>query len=306
MAIGMLLFMHFEHMTLMLKDYWTSTGRGNGVINGPVTPKEDELELSSIDSDCNNSEKNVDDSVAQTDKVQTPKPFYQSVTLDGDDAESGALLIKDSTPDLDPGHFEKSGDHVPSPPKDGITGIKTSEKSNVSHCSQYRTVNTPLRSYILVIALSLHSVFDGIVIGLSGKTTDVWTLFTAVVFHKSLVALSLGSKLLKMSHCISKRTIFFLLLTFTLTTPIGGTIGILMTSYGNKNGGGLAEGILVSMATGTFTYVTFFEMLKFEGDHRSNLINTFLVTTGFAITATGISFQGDPAEVGELQTVSRP
>ena len=30
----------------------------------------------------------------------------------------------------------------------------------------------------LVFALSLHAVFEGLAVGLEGRTEDVWTLFT--------------------------------------------------------------------------------------------------------------------------------
>ena len=48
---------------------------------------------------------------------------------------------------------------------------------------------TPL---VLMIALSVHSVFEGIATGMAGSTSDLASLILAIVLHKWAAAMSLG------------------------------------------------------------------------------------------------------------------
>ncbi|KAB7505682.1 Zinc transporter ZIP1 [Armadillidium nasatum] len=52
--------------------------------------------------------------------------------------------------------------------------------------------HSPLRSFLLLFALSLHSVFEGMAVGLQSTIDNVLALFMVVIFHKGTLALSLS------------------------------------------------------------------------------------------------------------------
>ena len=54
-----------------------------------------------------------------------------------------------------------------------------------------------MRILILVAALSLHAVFEGLVFGLArGNPAELFGTITAVLIHKSIIAFSTGMQLL--------------------------------------------------------------------------------------------------------------
>ncbi|XP_052101288.1 zinc transporter ZIP1-like [Mytilus californianus] len=142
------------------------------------------------------------------------------------------------------------------------------------------TNSSTLRSILLLVALSLHSIFEGIAVGLQKQTTDVVEVFIGLSIHKVILAFSLGMTLTqsKLSFWAQIRS----LLTFALASPIGIVIGLLIVEYGQGTTSSLVEGILQGLACGTFLYVTFFEILQHElsiPDIR--LIKTFFLFLGF-------------------------
>ncbi|XP_074651140.1 zinc transporter ZIP1-like [Tubulanus polymorphus] len=139
-----------------------------------------------------------------------------------------------------------------------------------------------LRSYAIVIALSLHSIFEGMVIGFQKTPSGAWGMFGALSFHKALVAFSLGQKLSEVRDKITNRHVIGILIIFSLMPPIGGVIATIMTAYNSNNlGMQVARAILEGIATGSFMYVTFFDMLKFEAGQRLNVWYSLMLVIGF-------------------------
>ncbi|XP_052060399.1 zinc transporter ZIP1-like [Mytilus californianus] len=142
------------------------------------------------------------------------------------------------------------------------------------------TNSSTLRSILLVIALALHSIFEGIAVGLQKQTTDVVEVFIGLIIHKVILALSLGMTLSqsKLSFWAQIRS----LVTFASASPIGIVIGLLIVEYGQGTTSSLVEGILQGLACGTFLYVTFFEILKHEFSIPDiRLIKTLFLFLGF-------------------------
>ena len=46
--------------------------------------------------------------------------------------------------------------------------------------------------FLLVAALSFHSIFEGMAIGLQSTLNDVWFLFTAVIVHELAIMFCIG------------------------------------------------------------------------------------------------------------------
>nr|KAG5706585.1 hypothetical protein BaRGS_028756 [Batillaria attramentaria] len=85
-----------------------------------------------------------------------------------------------------------------------------------------------LKSFVLMLALSLHTVFDGLVIGLQESERDVWTLLAAIGLHKTLIAVSISLSLL-VSHRSHPRATLVYLFLFSLVAPLGVLIGTVLT-----------------------------------------------------------------------------
>ncbi|XP_070543698.1 zinc transporter ZIP1-like [Ptychodera flava] len=119
-----------------------------------------------------------------------------------------------------------------------------------------------LRSFALLIALSLHSLFEGLAVGLRNESTGVVRLFTAVAIHKCILAFSLGLKMVqsKLSRC----TILGSCLCFAVTSPLGVGLGIVFDAVLSDFTSVAVTAILQAIATGTLFYITFLEVLTNE------------------------------------------
>nr|XP_056721833.1 zinc transporter ZIP1-like [Euleptes europaea] len=116
------------------------------------------------------------------------------------------------------------------------------------------------RSLILTLALSLHSVFEGLAVGLQDTQSKVLHLAGAILLHKSVVAASLG--LLLLQSRLPLRWLAAALGTFALMSPLGVGLGMVVTH--GPGSSTTARSMLQGMAAGTFMYITFLEILPQE------------------------------------------
>ena len=139
-----------------------------------------------------------------------------------------------------------------------------------------------VRAVILLAALSFHMVFDGLALGLLDKDNKVWTLLLALCVHKILVFLSIGIETFELFESLCKCA--SLLFCFSCISPLGIIIGVTVTSSEDEMSESAAAAILQSVATGTFIYVTFFEILHREyDDDRPDLLKVLCTVVGFAL-----------------------
>ena len=98
------------------------------------------------------------------------------------------------------------------------------------------------RSIILVLALSLDSVFEGMAVGLRTTMLGVWNLTIAIVAHEVVIAFGMGMQLLKHQ---TRRTVIIVAIVYSVMSPLGGAIGtLLMESQGRSTNMDLANGVL--------------------------------------------------------------
>ncbi|ESO86976.1 hypothetical protein LOTGIDRAFT_128233 [Lottia gigantea] len=142
-----------------------------------------------------------------------------------------------------------------------------------------------IRAVLLLIALSFHTIFDGLAIGLQEQDADVWQVLVAISVHKGLVAFCLGHQLYQ-AYKERTKLAFILVQLFCLMSPIGIALGIIITS-GNIDGGAqtMTSAVLQGIASGTFLYVTFFEILSTAFTHGQSIWNIVLASVGFAAMA---------------------
>lgn len=146
-----------------------------------------------------------------------------------------------------------------------------------------------LRSLLLVFALSLHSVFEGLAIGLQSSIENVIRIFLAVLIHKSIIAFTLG---LNLSHSkLERYSAIKGIVFFAFTSPVGILIGIVVVDFVTGLAMMVTSGILQGLATGTFLYVTFFEVLPHElNSNEDRMIKMGSLIAGFSIVSILILF----------------
>ncbi|EPQ08541.1 Zinc transporter ZIP1 [Myotis brandtii] len=138
-----------------------------------------------------------------------------------------------------------------------------------------------LRACVLVFSLALHSVFEGLAVGLQRDQARTMELCLALLLHKGILAVSLSLRLLQ-SHLRAK-VVAGCGILFSCMTPLGIGLGAaLAESAGPLHQ--LAQSVLEGMATGTFFYITFLEILPQElatADQR--ILKVILLLSGFAL-----------------------
>lgn len=138
-------------------------------------------------------------------------------------------------------------------------------------------VVSSLRGLLIVLALSVHELFEGLAVGLEGSATNVWYLFGAVAAHKLVLAFCVGVELI-----VAKTHTWLALVyvfTFSVVSPLGIGIGILV-SDGESGTTSIVSAILQGLASGTLLYVVFFEILQKD---KSGLLQLVAVLIGFGI-----------------------
>ncbi|XP_034976410.1 zinc transporter ZIP3 [Zootoca vivipara] len=168
--------------------------------------------------------------------------------------------------------------------------------SSTSHSSSQCGLNvhelsrsTPLRLFSLVFALSAHSIFEGLALGLQEEGHKVMSLFLGVAIHETLVAVALGITMAKTG--LTVRQAAKLAGPVSLMIPLGIVIGMGIESRRNT-ASSVASVLLQGIASGTFLFVTFFEILAEELEEKNNrLLKVLFLVLGYAVMATLVFFK---------------
>jgi zinc transporter 1/2/3 len=109
---------------------------------------------------------------------------------------------------------------------------------------------------ILLGTLALHSLLESLLVGLLLNYLDVVKMTIAILIHKSISSISLVGSLHRCG--VFKRAKFYLLL-FSLTSPLGCIIGIILSSESI-----FLEVIFLSFCSGSFIYIACTEIVTVE------------------------------------------
>lgn len=119
-----------------------------------------------------------------------------------------------------------------------------------------------LASVILLFALSIHSVFDGLAIGISSNTNELISITTAVLAHKGFAGYALGSSMVASE--MNERHYFVLVIVFASCSVIGILFGTLFEKWnGMEEQTELKEivgGMINAIVAGTFLYISIVEI----------------------------------------------
>lgn len=208
--------------------------------------------------------------------------------------ELGERLIKHDPP------VEKGGttetELLSSPPLLGLESGTERAHNHHSHdhhahghgpalnANEQKSVAAAIRGFLLVAALSFHSIFEGMAIGLQPTLSDVWFLFTAVIVHELAIMFCIGMEMLASKLRVLLYVVY--MVELGLITSVGVGVGILVTEYVQNPSAThlLVIAILQGVAAGTLLYVTFLEVLERERNKPGNgLVKLAAIATGFSL-----------------------
>lgn len=114
-----------------------------------------------------------------------------------------------------------------------------------------------LTPYILLVALSIHGLFEGTALGVQTSLKDTLFLAAAIIAHKWAESFALGISFSKSNT--NKGTFIRMIILFAIFTPTGILIGMLL-SGGDK----FIQGVFLAISAGTFLYVSASEVIVEE------------------------------------------
>ena len=174
-------------------------------------------------------------------------------------------------------------------PEDGLYS-SSSSSSRPQQRKRTKAGKSRFRVIIFILALSIHSIFEGLALGLITDVDAVvqMQIAVAIVIHKSIIAFSLSVNLVQ--HDMETKTIVKAALLFSVTGPIGIAIGMAVLSNSSQQSSSFASGILQGIANGTFLYVTFFEIFQRElAERGSRLLKVLFMIVGYSVV-TGVLY----------------
>ncbi|CAI2372253.1 unnamed protein product [Moneuplotes crassus] len=146
--------------------------------------------------------------------------------------------------------------------ENGIAGLLITKKENSllqrDHKHKKKRCACNLAPIILCMALSVHSIFEGIATGLIKEESGLWTFVMAIGAHKWAAAMSLGISMTK-NFKDQVGTMIIVLTIFSLATPIGVLLGMIVATQS-----AIVDVIFSSLAAGTFVYIACSEVIVEE------------------------------------------
>jgi zinc transporter ZupT len=117
-----------------------------------------------------------------------------------------------------------------------------------------------LASVILLFALSIHSVFDGLAIGISSNTNELISITAAVLAHKGFAGYALGSSMVASE--MNERHYFVLVVVFSSCSVFGIILGTIFEQLSEYETGwkSIGDGVVKAIVAGTFLYISIVEI----------------------------------------------
>jgi len=138
--------------------------------------------------------------------------------------------------------------------------------------------------YVLLFGLSIHSFFEGLVIGFEEEHRGMWALIVSVVLHKSLISFSLGLSAFNVFLYI--RNVIYVILIFVTSAPVGALLGALLKELlSHQQKTDIVIDSLNCMAAGTFVFIVFMELIPDNLKIESPFRNVAFVFAGFTSIA---------------------
>ncbi|XP_064474472.1 zinc transporter ZIP1-like [Ornithodoros turicata] len=189
------------------------------------------------------------------------------------------------------GNHQPADDRDPSAPYFGDSlAISFSESQPISPSPAQLNREVTISGLLIIAALSFHSLFEGLALGLQQSEKDTWLLFMGVSIHKLVLAFVVGFDL--SAAGISAKVLMAYMAVFAIMSPAGALIGAGFLTSKKFNGVPVAS--MNGLAAGTLLYVTFFEVLqRKQNANLPRMWRVFAVSVGFAFMTMLIALLPD-------------
>ena len=135
--------------------------------------------------------------------------------------------------------------------------------------------------YVLALILIIHSLVEGAALGIGRTFTESLIIFTAIITHKGSASFALCITLMRYHFSLSR--ILFIILLFSLMTPIGIGLGTLISLGTQSRSGLFIEAIFDAFAAGTFLYMSTLHHIRFHREEAQNLLQFACLTLGLVV-----------------------
>ena len=260
-----------------------SNPKSNTPVENKVYPSEKNNHVYTINAEKNASEITYSAKIRKENlknlgleiESQTENGISNNKHSNGDISSNGKTSLRDYESD--------EADEVDKPVLEEVEHAKQLEKLMELKEKDQQQI---LRCCMVVLALSLHAIFEGLAIGLQISTSNIWYLFTAMTIHSATILFCIGLELLIAKTKI--KTIFINIFILSVTSPFGVILGLIITLHVNMNtkAKSLAVVILEGFSAGTLLYITFFEVLNREKARRTIILTRAgFILGGFVLMA---------------------
>jgi len=116
--------------------------------------------------------------------------------------------------------------------------------------------------YMLVVALSFHSVVAGIALGIQDRIGELLVVFVAIVAHKSTEGFALGITLVRQGE--SRRRSYAFVALLAAMTPLGILAGMTIGGVLQGSAERTFDATFLALAAGTFVYIAALDILQDE------------------------------------------
>ena len=139
------------------------------------------------------------------------------------------------------------------------------------------------KAWVFFIALSAHSIFDGLSLGSETTVSGFYSILIAVLVHKGFDGVALGVPIFLAD--LPPRHSWALLIICALSTPAGVAIGWGATASAPASIE-LVSGIIISLSAGSFLFISLCELLPAAlADGRSPALKLGAFFLGFSAMA---------------------
>ena len=226
------------------------------------------------DQDDRKSCKNLKEFEEQNNTIDLDEPKSPSAYI------NYGAIIEDNDTQILPPTKSNSKHRCNSLETDSFNQKYISPNENCSHVEPVFV--SFMKGLVIIIAFSVHSIFDGLAIGLQSTASGIWTMLFAISTHKLVIAFVVSIELYEQSKRIS--IVIINMALFSIMSPIGILIVIIAEgSIKNSSQSSPAIIILNALAIGTILYIVFFEILQKTNINLTGLIQFSSMVFGFAI-----------------------
>ncbi|TMS35302.1 hypothetical protein L596_002733 [Steinernema carpocapsae] len=142
-----------------------------------------------------------------------------------------------------------------------------------------------IRSFFLLIGLSIHSIFEGVALGVQGEIKDFISVLVAIMVHEVLCSLAYGVSLAQ-QHATPRSAVVSIVL-LSACIPFGMCSAVMIQTLDSATALTFRFA-LEGLAAGTFVYVSCVEMLSAEiGSHdKKGVVKAICVSAGVFVFLT--------------------